>query len=279
MYRHTNESFPDCKQSEETGNRQMATKIDSFLDRILHRRSLKRWERWASVADTLSLERLREMRGRARESRRHLDKVIHIAEHRLALPVIGSNALRRPMGADWVWRPSLWKGELPVPGFSSVPSKQQIIDGAVVFHDCRRSELTVRQIRNTREADLAPFGLRMDVFRFDGSFLSLVVDLPPDAVQGLKLRHIIRLDVIVEMEKPLEIFARLNIKHGPNVEQIVRELPLAAEEVMVEFDLAYTKMNEKRVERLWVDLIFEGPEMNQIILRDLTLSRRPRADV
>ena len=96
---------------------------------------------------------------------------------------------------------------------------------------------------------------------------------------GLKQNHIIRMDVIVEMEKPLEIFARLNIKHGPNIEQIVRELPLNEEEVMVEFDLAYSKINEKRVEKLWVDLIFEGPEMNQIILRDVTFSRRPRAEL
>ena len=48
---------------------------------------------------------------------------------------------------------------------------------------------------------------------------------------------------------------------------------------MVEFDLAYTKMNEKRIERMWVDLIFVGPEMNQIILRDVTFSRRPRAEL
>ena len=41
-------------------------------------------------------------------------------------------------------------------------------------------ELTLRQIRNTRESDVAPFGLRMDVFRFDGSFLSLVIDLPEE---------------------------------------------------------------------------------------------------
>jgi hypothetical protein len=54
---------------------------------------------------------------------------------------------------------------------------------------------------------------------------------------------------------------------------------LNEEEVMVEFDLAYSKMNEKRVEKLWVDLIFEGPEMNQIILRDVTFSRRPRAEL
>ena len=187
--------------------------------------------------------------------------------------------MRKPPGTDWFWRPDLWKGPIPVPGFSSVPGKALVCSGATIFHDCRRSELTVRQIRNTREADIAPFGFRMDVFRFDGSFLSLVIDLPEDGARGLKLRHLLRMDVIVEMEKPLEIFARLNIKHGPNVEQIVRELPLNAEEVAVEFDLAYSKMNEKRVERLWVDLIFEGPEMNQIILRDVTFSRRPRAEL
>ncbi len=87
------------------------------------------------------------------------------------------------------------------------------------------------------------------------------------------------MDAIIEMEKPLEIFARLNIKHGPNTEQLVRELPLHESEVMVEFDLAYTNLNEKRAERIWVDLIFEGPQMNQIIMRDITFSRRPRAEL
>ena len=54
---------------------------------------------------------------------------------------------------------------------------------------------------------------------------------------------------------------------------------LAQGETVVEFDLAYTNLNEKRIERAWIDLIFEAPEMNQIILRDVTLSRRPRAEV
>ena len=147
-----------------------------------------------------------------------------------------------------------------------------------LFHDCVESELTLRQLRNTREEDLAPYGLRMDVFRFDGSFLSLAIDLPDEGVNGLGRRHLIRLETIVEMEKPLEIFARLNVRHGPNSEQMVRELPLNEQNVMVEFDLGYTRLNEKRVENAWIDLIFEGPEMNQVILRDLTLSRRPRAE-
>ena len=257
----------------------MAGRISSLIDKILHKRLLRRWGVAADQAAACDLDQLRGLRGRARALRRNLDRVIHHAEHRLALPVVGSNVIRKPLGTDWAWRPDLWKGPIPIPGFSSVPGKAVVCDGTTLFHDCRRSELTVRQIRNSREADIAPFGFRMDVFRFDGSFLSLVVDLPDDAARGLQQKHLIRLDVIVETEKPLEIFARLNIKHGPNVEQIVRELPLHEADVMVEFDLAYSKMNEKRVEKLWVDLIFEGPQMNQIMLRDVTFCRRPRAEL
>jgi hypothetical protein len=255
----------------------MARRLDSLIDRLLHRSALGRWDRFAEAAPRADLAALRRLRGRAWALRRRLDRVIHEAEHRLALPVIGSNALQRPVGSDWVWRPPLWTGPIPVPGMASVPGKAPIAEGATLFHDCRRSELTLRQIRNTREQDLAPFGLRIDVFRFDGSFLSLVLDLPAEGVAGLRLRHLLRVAAIVEMEKPLEIFARLNIRHGPNVEQVVRELPLRSEEVMVEFDLAYTNVAEKRIENVWIDLIFEGPEMNQIILRDVTVSRRPRA--
>ena len=118
----------------------------------------------------------------------------------------------------------------------------------------------------------------MDVFRFDGSFLSLLLDLPEQAMMGLQRRHLIRLDTIIELEKPIEIFIRLNIKHGPNTEQLVRELPLHEDEIAVEFDLAYSNINEKRVERAWVDLIFENPQMSQVIIRDLTFCRHPRAE-
>ena len=103
------------------------------------------------------------------------------------------------------------------------------------------------------------------------------MELPEAAAQGLTKQHLMRVDTIVEMERPLEIFARLNIKHGPNTEQVVRELPLNAETVQVEFDLAYSRLNEKRVEKIWLDLIFEGPRMNQVTLHDLTFSRRRRA--
>jgi len=251
----------------------------SLFDRMAWRRELRRWQRLAQAAPDLGLDRLRQTRRTARALRAELDRVIFAADARLSLPRIGSSGFQVPKGSDWTWRPDLWRGPLPVQGIAAAPAKAVLSPEVTLFHDCARSELTLRQIRNTRAEDLAPFGLRMDVFAFDGSFLSLAIDLPPEAVAGLRRRHLIRLEPIVELEKPLEIFARLNIKHGPNTEQLVRELPLHESDRVVEFDLAYSNLNEKRVEKMWLDLIFEGPEMNQVVLRDLTFSRSLRAEL
>lgn len=257
----------------------MAFQFGTVMDRFIHQGALRWWRQAARQVREADLVALRRYRQRARQLRTHLNEVIHAADERLALPMVGSNAFPKPFGTDWAWRPELWRGPLPVPGLSSVPTKSMLGREVTMFHDCSHSELTLRQMRNLREADLAPYGLRMDVFRFDGSFLSLVVDMPKDAIKDITKDHVIRVDTLIDFEKRIEIFARLNVKHGPNTEQFVRELPLHEDNVMVEFDLAYSNLNEKRVEKAWLDIIFEGPEMNQVVLRDLTFSRRLRAPV
>jgi len=253
--------------------------MGKVLDQLFHRRALRRWRDAARGSDSADLAHLRTQRNQARALRNHLDQLIHVAEGRLALPTIGTSYFSKPHGTDWSWRPELWRGPLPEPGLSSVPTRSQLGNEVTLFHDCDFSELTLRQLRNTREEDLAAYGLRMDVFKFDGSFLSLVIDLPEAATQGMTRAHLMRVDTIIETEKPLEIFARLNIKHGPNTEQIVRELPLNEKDVMVEFDLAYSRLNEKRIEKIWLDLIFEAPDMNQVVIRDLTFARHRRAAI
>ncbi|QMU57215.1 MAG: hypothetical protein GKR98_02745 [Boseongicola sp.] len=250
-----------------------------MLTQLNDRRALRRWKRLAQSVDTIDVAELKSLRTRARSLGRRVNRVLQVADARLQLPVAGNAAIRRPLHSDWAWRPDIWSLPVSPPGLAAVTSKTNIGGEAKVFHDCQLNELTVRQIRNTRVEDIAPYGLRMDVFRFDGSFLSLVLDLPQAAVENLSRRHIIRLDIRAETESSLEIFGRLNIRHGPNVEQIVREFDLKSEEKTVEFDIAASRLNEKRVDRAWVDLIFEGPNMNQITLSDVTLTRRPRAEV
>ncbi len=255
----------------------MPDKNLGIVDTWANRRALRFWRNAAKAASDADLSALRQARSGARAMRGHIETFLSRADERLALPNVGSQAFPRPADADWAWRPEVWRGPLPTRGISSAVSRAKLGDEITLFHDCSLAELTLRQLRNLRQEDLAPFGLRLEVFGFDGSFLSLVVDLPTEMAEGLQKTHLIRMDCIVELEHPIEIFARLNVKHGPNTEQTVRELPLHEDSVMVEFDLAYTNLNEKRVERAWVDIIFESPRMNQIVLRDVTFSRRPRA--
>ena len=246
---------------------------------MLGRSVARHWRRAARDAVDAPLSVIRRQRNDARALRSHLDTLIAVGDERLSLPLPGNTAFPRPNGTDWAWRPDQFRLPVTQKGIAGVENRQEFGSGVTVFHDCAESEITLRQIRNLREEDLAAYGLRMDVMHFDGSFLSLVLDLPPESAEGLKKRHLIRLDAIIEAERPLEIFARLNVQHGPNTEQIVRELPLQDGAVAAEFDLAYTELNEKRAERMWLEFIFEGPEMNQVTLRDLTLCRFPRAEL
>ena len=74
----------------------MQGRFSNWIDKMLHRRVMRRWGLIAERSAATSLETLRGQRSRARALRRNLDKVIHQAEHRLSLPVIGSNVIRKP---------------------------------------------------------------------------------------------------------------------------------------------------------------------------------------
>lgn len=253
--------------------------VNRSIDRWRWKRSLQHVAGQAEDAARLDLASLRDLRSRARQMQQAAGRVLHVADGRLALPRIGTNAIPKPLRCNWSYRPALWRGPLAPPGVCAPRSKSRLGDELSVFHDCDLGELALRQLRNRREGDLAPFGLRMEVFGFSGAFVSLVLTLPVSAAQGLKRSHIFQMTTDLELEKPIGVSARLNIQHGPNTEQILRQLPVEDDAPMVEFDIAYSDLNEKRVDRMWVDLIFENPVMNQITLRDLTFTRRPRAEL
>lgn len=242
-------------------------------------KTLRRWDAAVEASDRLDVDKLTGIASKARQQRAAIDRFLFEADGRLTEPVLGSNTIPKPMYCDWAYRPQLWRGPVSPTGLAGVENHTTFGDEATFFHDCPLREMSVRQVRNTRPEDQAPFGLSMDVIGFEGSFLSMVVELPEDAAAGLSLGHVMRLDMKIAMEQGREIFARLNVKHGPNTDQIVRELPMDQDETWVEFDLAYSKINEKQMERMWLDLIFERPAMNKVTIRDLTLTRRPRADL
>lgn len=251
----------------------------SLLDRIINRRTLARWSAAARNAPNADLNDLRNQVQIARHLRGKLDHLLFVAESRLGLPRIGTNAFPKPPGTRWSWRPPLWRGPVSPKGAAGLQNGDAVGPGIKVFHDCTVSELTLRQRRNAREEDLAAFGLQMDVLGFDGSFLSIVIDLPPDAADGLRKRDIIQMQTLIVTERRAKVFARLNIKCGPNTEQLVQELPLEDQNAIVDFDLAFADIVENRIDGMWLDLIFEEPAMNQLRISDVSFCRYPRADL
>ncbi|MEP0963184.1 MAG: DUF6478 family protein [Roseobacter sp.] len=252
---------------------------DIFRTKAFHQTMVARWVRSDEDQGQIASRTLARSRRHPNSFRKLLGKKIHITEDGLSLPVIDPNCRWMPHNADWAWRPGIWRNPLFACDLSSIADKSKLSDDITLFHDCPAPDLHLSQQSNKRHNICAPSGLRFEIFEFSGSFLSLAIDYPKDAIDGLKRNHILRVAAVIEMAQPLTVFARLNIQHGPNTEQILREFSLEDIETSVEFDLAYADLNEKRIEGAWLDLIFEAPKQNRITLRDLTFSRRPRAQV
>lgn len=233
----------------------------------------------AHSARTAPLDQLRADLAEARATRRALDAAIDAADMRLARPPVGSAAIARPAESDWAWRADALRLPLGVAGLAPVPSRTEIGRGLTLFHDCPLSEITLRQQRNAGAGDTAPFSLIMDVMGFHGSFLSLALDLPDSLHDGLTRDQLLRLSAVVRLDRPMTVFARLNIKHGPNTEQQLYEMGAPGDAQQVEFDLAYVEFNPDRVERIWVDLILDHPAMTRVQIADLTVVRLPRAEI
>jgi hypothetical protein len=253
----------------------MTKAADTILERIRHQRALAGWQRRADRVGVIGPARLDMLRGRAVEMRRHIDRFVWAADARLeaAPPLPQQDGL--PLGTDWVWRPDPWTGRLAVPGQAPAETGAPLGEGVHLFHDCPLAEIGLRQRRNTGDRGLPPFGIEVEVFGFAGHFLSLALDLPPEAAQGLGPRHLVRLETVADCEQTLGLFARLNLQQGPNVAQILRQVSVERGTRVVEFDLALAGAGQ--TEKLWLDLIFETPALNRIALRDVRLSRHPRA--
>ena len=257
----------------------MASGISRGIEDWHQRRAERRWARLADAVDDLDGFAVRALRTEARGMRRQLDRVIQAADARLVVPALNSGLPQMPLGTDWSWRPDMWRGAMAEPGVIAQGDRTALGENLALYHDCPLGEVVARQVRNVQAEDRAPFGLALDVFGFKGTFLSVAMNLPQAAIDGLKSRHLVRVELVVETDAPFRGYARLNIKHGPNLSQPVSALPQDGRDKLAEFDLAYSDINEKRVERAWVDLILNDVAMARIVIRDVLVSRRPRTEL
>ncbi|MCX8509057.1 MAG: DUF6478 family protein [Rhodobacteraceae bacterium] len=248
-----------------------------YLDRQGWKIRLTRWRRATARLPGLSLAAVRQRRIDARALRREIDTYIDLAEELLLSSL--DRPTQRPAASDWVWQPQLFRRALERKGFAGQAAPWRFDPELVLFHDCPLALLSARQFLVEPGESRSPFGLQLDCFHFAGSYLSLSLDLPQEAACSMNHLHLVTVGGRLRALKPGAVYARLNIRHGPNLAQMTQRMEGDNGMMAATFDLAQTALNEKRIENAWLDLLFEAPALNQYRLSDLTLHRRPRAEI
>ncbi|WP_414898875.1 DUF6478 family protein [Rhodovulum sp. YEN HP10] len=256
-------------------------KRDSLADRLLFRSALAAlaaWGRAGEAAERLDAPDFVALPGRAWRLRHRLGRAIRGVDARRAAFHAAAATARLPLGSDWGFRPAPFAARVKPCGLADIGTGLRLGPQVRLLHDASRAEIAFHQIANSSAGDGAPFGLTLEVAGFDGGFVSVVFELPARAVEGLGRHHLIRLDAVLETEAPLDIFARINIRHGPNFAQLVRAVSPDEPRIALDFDLAASDLHDGGADRIWLDLLFDGPRMNRILLSDMVLSRRPRSE-
>lgn len=122
-------------------------------------------------------------------------------------------------------------------------------------------------------------GLVFEFDDFDGDFFSLAFALPTAGVKGLRNEDLLRIVIQSEVSEPFQAYARLNLCHGPNTETVVRMIEFGGGESFAEFDVFYTGYEQKRATSAWIDLIINAPAHKRIVLAEVVILRRARANL
>jgi len=256
----------------------------SLLSQAIDRLTAHRMERWLAriarrvvAADAISL---RAQRAALRRLQRQTAITLAEIDDRANA---NQQHIVAPSGSDWSWRPRLWSSAQAgaQAGASSVLSGGPLRFGsdAAIFTDGGDGQIIARQTRMRATGDAVLFGLKLEVFDFTGTYVSVVLDLPPSAARGLTLKHHLSANLSLTAEADLQCYAVLNLASGPNKERLVAGFRPSERAIEVPFDLSKTHFDPNRLERLWVELIFEPKPMNALHVQDLTLYRSLQREI
>jgi len=246
--------------------------LGRLIDTAFHRRELRWWARQVAALEAgTSQAAAKRVHRRANKLRKVAEKAMRAADRSM-----GRQELRPLPQFDWSARPEFWSHPVRPAGIAPAHNGAQLIEGMTLYHDCPLGEIGLHQMSGRAGAG---YSLALDVFGFAGSYLSLALAVPPEGRAGLSKNDLLGLEIEVTSEAPVPIYARLNVRHGPNTEKVVRDIDRRLSRVSVEFDLFYTEMEAADVTDVWIDIIFDRPALNRIDISDLVLFRRKRANV
>lgn len=183
-----------------------------------------------------------------------------------------------PPLTDWAWRPAPWAAPLDDP-IAEGAGGTRVAPGVTIHHDDPDAAIRLRQTGTA-----APYAYEIAVERFGGGYVSLSMDLPEDARRTMRDGHVVQMRARI-YPPPARAYVRLCLRGGPNTDRIVSAFRPGRDGASVaEIDLGDPWRPERAVpaaklSHAWVDLIVERPGRGRIAISDLSLSRRPRAEM
>ncbi|RED14066.1 DUF6478 family protein [Pontivivens insulae] len=230
------------------------------------------WTRRTRVLDDVPVLTLRRWRRQAETVGRLVRNVEQAAARRIDASGQDGVGLQAPADASFSFRPAVLSFPQTPTGHVFPMTGTELSAGVALHHDISPAEIIVRQDRGTD----GQYPLIIEVWRGTGSFVSLSLALPEAEAHSVTRDDLIRLSYQLEMEQSCEVFARLNLAHGPNTEQVVRAVELRPGHDWLEFDVHFTQFDPTRTREIWIDLIFNTLPLNRIVVHDLIISRRAR---
>lgn len=175
-----------------------------------------------------------------------------------------------PPKTQWGYMPPLWEHNFETGLAGHILPGTEIAPRVNLHHDADDLEIGI-------ESHKSYSGISFDIRSFSGSFMSLAFGFPENDAKAIRRHDLIRIALQSTAAEPFQAFARLNLKHGPNTEQIVRMIDVGNGESFAEFDIFYTEFEPNRAADAWVDLIINDPKGRAFTLEQVIILRRVRA--
>ncbi len=174
-----------------------------------------------------------------------------------------------PPKTQWGYTPKLWEHNLDTGISGNILTGTELAPRVTLHHDGDDNDISIN-------AGAAEGSMSFDIRKFPGSFLSVAFGFPEEDAKAVRRNNLIRIAVDSEAAEPFQAYARLNLRHGPNNEQIVRMLDIG-HDGFAEFDIFYTEFEPNRASDAWVDLIINEPEGKNFTINQVVILRRVRA--
>lgn len=246
----------------------MAGLLAKLRNRLAPTASHRFWSTALKSIDDIPKARLRKLSAEARRLSKLLSRFERHAHTRLeprqSTPLIP--------GATWARRVDVFAERISPSGYAPLTNNTQISETVTAFTDDPLAVVGVRQAPNAN----GDHCVILDIHHLGGSFLSLAIGLGAEVAKELGKDNLLRVHLDCHTEKNVEILLRLNLRSGPNTEQVIRHYAPGQD---VDFDLFYVDFEPERMSDAWIDLMLPPHAMNRIEIRDMVIAKLPRADI